>query len=526
MNPDQIAVLGCGTMGAGIAQAALAAGYAVTLYDVSAPALERARERIAAGLSKQGHAPAIERLGLTTALEQIAGAALAIEAAPEQLDLKRELFAKAGAICPAPAVLASNTSSLPIAALAAAAPDPWRVAGMHFFNPVHRMALVEVVRAPATDEATVAALLAFVERIGKTAVLARDTPGFVVNRVARPYYGEALRLLGEGLATPEAIDAALEHAGGFPLGPFVLMDLIGIDVNLAVTRSIYEQSFDEPRFRPHSIQQQMVLAGRLGRKSGRGFYEYGGQGIGVGGQGASKSNIIDDSPIPNPQPPTPGSVLISSGSWAPGLAELCAGAGLTVAEELPYTADPSLRAAFVVAGRAESAADQLMILDRQLPADTPIFAQCADTCACDLAALLRFPERLIGFDGLWSQGAITLVATPVLSGAARDQANALVRGLGRAPIWIADAPALVVPRVVAMLANEAAFALGEGVADAATIDTAMRLGANHPIGPLARAAELGYDKVVTLLDHLHAEYGEERYRVAPALRRAARVGRM
>ena len=188
--------------------------------------------------------------------------------------------------------------------------------------------------------------------------------------------------------------------------------------------------------------------------------------------------------------------------------------------------DERLRAAFVVAGRDESAADQLMILDRHLPADTPIFAQCADTCACDLAALLRYPERLIGFDGLFSQGTITLVATPVLGGALREMADTLIRGLGRAPIWIADAPALIVPRVVAMLANEAAFALGEGVADAETIDTAMRLGANHPIGPLARAAALGYDKIVTLLDHLHAEYGDERYRVAPALRRAARVGRM
>lgn len=526
MNLDQIAVLGCGTMGAGIAQVALAAGYAVTLYDVSAPALGRARERIAAGLSKQGHASALERLELASALEQISGAALVIEAAPEQIDLKRELFATAGAICPAPAVLASNTSSLPIAALAAAAPDPQRVAGLHFFNPVHRMALVEVVRAPATDEATVAVLMAFVGRLGKTAVLARDTPGFVVNRVARPYYGEALRVLGEGAATPEAIDAALEQAGGFPLGPFALMDLIGIDVNLAVTRSIYEQSFGEPRFRPHPIQQQMVLAGNLGRKSGRGFYAYGGQVVGGGDRGSAKNNAVAVAPPPNPQPPTPSSVLISSGSWAPGLAELCAGAGLAVAEELPYTADPSLRGAFVAAGRAESAADQLMILDRQLPADTPIFAQCADTCACDLAALLLHPERLIGFDGLFTQAAITLVATPVLSGAAREQADALVRGLGRAPIWVADAPALIVPRVVAMLANEAAFALGEGVADAGTIDTALRLGANHPAGPLARAAELGYDKIVTLLDHLHAEYGEERYRVAPALRRAARVGRM
>jgi 3-hydroxybutyryl-CoA dehydrogenase len=208
------------------------------------------------------------------------------------------------------------------------------------------------------------------------------------------------------------------------------------------------------------------------------------------------------------------------------VADLCAQAGLALIDELPFTDAADVRAAVVVAGRGEGAVDQAMIFDRQLPADRPIMAQCADVTACELAAELRHPERLVGFDGLFTDGAITLVATPLLSEAARGAANALVRGMGRQPVWIADAPALIVPRVVAMLANEAAFAIGEGVADGDTIDTALRLGANHPAGPLARAATLGYDKVVTLLDHLHTEYGEERYRVAPVLRRAARLGRM
>jgi 3-hydroxybutyryl-CoA dehydrogenase len=551
---EPVAVLGCGTMGAGIAQAALAAGLPVVLYDVSEPALQRARERIAAGLDKQGLADAISSMIHTTHLEQVAGVALVVEAVPEQLDLKRELFARLGAICPPPCVIASNTSSLPIAAIAAACAAPERVAGLHFFNPVHRMALVEVVRAAATDEATVAALLAFVERLGKTPVLARDTPGFIVNRVARPYSSEALRLLGEGSATHVAIDTALRLAGGFPLGPFALMDLIGIDVNFAVTRSMYEQSFGEPRYRPHQIQQHMVLAGRLGRKTGRGFYEYDDHKT-ENREPRTTQRVLDQEPknkeqrttqrVPDKEQRTTdyglrttdhgprttdngpaGSVLIGGGSWAPDIAELCSGAGLTIADELPHDTTSDVQAAFVVAGRGESAFDQVMILDRQLPADIPIFAQCADVTACDLAAQLHNPERLIGFDGLFTGGAITLAATPVLSDAARASADALVRRMGRLPIWIADAPALIVPRFVAMLANEAAFAVGEGVADAATIDTAMRLGANHPAGPLARAATLGYDKIVTLLDHLHTEYGEERYRVAPLLRRAARVGRM
>jgi len=517
MKIEIIAVLGCGTMGAGIAQAALVAGRTVVLYDVSSLALDRARIRIGTGLGKQGQAEAGERLLTTTRLEDIADAMLVIEAAPEQPDLKRELFAKAGALCEAPAILASNTSSLPIAALASACPDPQRVAGLHFFNPVHRMALVEVVRATTTDDATANALLAFAKQLGKTPVLARDTPGFIVNRVARPYYGEALRLLGERVATHDAIDLVLQQAGGFPLGPFALMDLIGIDINFAVTRSIYDQSFGEPRYRPHPIQQQMVLAGWLGRKTGRGFYEYG------------------EPRIENQEPPEMArsevvgsqfSVLLSSGSWAPTIAGLCATAGLSITAELPYDRSTPIAAAFVLAGRGEGGPDQLMILDRQLPAETPIFAQCADTSASDLAALLNHPERLVGFDGLFTDGAITLAATPVLAAPVRAAADALIRGLGRAPVWVADSSALIVPRVVAMLANEAAFAFGEGVAEADTIDTAMRLGANHPIGPLARAEALGYDKIVALLDHLHAEYGEERYRVAPALRRAARVGRM
>ncbi|GAB4206402.1 MAG: 3-hydroxyacyl-CoA dehydrogenase [Roseiflexaceae bacterium] len=513
MDTNLVAVLGSGTMGAGIAQAALRAGYPVLLYDVSDAALERARSGIAAGLAKQGRAEAAERLRTSGDLEALAGAWLVIEAAPEQLELKRQLFAQAGARCPAPAIVASNTSSLPIGALAAACPDPQRVAGLHFFNPVHRMALVEVIRAHQTDDATVAALLEFVARLGKTAVQARDTPGFIVNRVARPFYGEALRIVGDGLADYAAVDTALQRAGGFPLGPFALMDLIGIDINFAVTRSMFEQSFFEPRYRPHLIQQQMVQSGTLGRKTGRGFYDY-----------SQRQEAGDAPPAPSGTPAAGQAVLIGEGSWGPGVADLCRAAGLRLLEELPYgTVD--LAAAFVVAGRNEGAAEQVMILDRQLPPGVPILAQCADLSACDLAALLDHPERLVGFDGLFTEGALTLAATPLLSDEVRAGAEGLAHVLGRAPVWMADGPALIVPRVVAMLANEAAFALGEGVAGADTIDLAMRLGANHPAGPLARAAMLGYDKVVAILDHLRAEYGEERYRVAPALRRAARIGR-
>lgn len=519
--PGLVAVLGGGTMGGGIAQAALAAGYAVALYDVAEDGLARARERIAAGLLKQGRADALERLACSAALEGIAGAHIVVEAAPERLELKQGLLRRAAELCPAPAIIASNTSSLPIAALAAACPGPERVAGLHFFNPVHRMALVELVRAPRTDEATVEALLAFCARIGKTAVLARDTPGFIVNRVARPFYGEALRLLGDGAADVVAIDTLLELAGHFPLGPFALMDLIGIDINFAVTCSVYEQMFHEPRFRPHPIQWRLVLEGALGRKSGRGFYDY------AGGAARPRPSLA-------PAPAGGGCVLVGDGGWAPSLGALCAGAGLRVlpavqaprqgVSSTPAVAPGPVLGAIVVAGAAEGAATRLGELDARLDPGVPILAQCADITAGELARHMAHPERLVGFDGLFTDGALTLVATPALGAAAREAAEALAATLGRVAVWVADTPALVVPRVVAQLANEAAFALGEGVAGREAIDTAMRLGTNHPIGPLARAEELGYGRVVAILDHLWAETREERYRVAPALRRAARWG--
>ncbi|HEU5014619.1 MAG TPA: 3-hydroxyacyl-CoA dehydrogenase NAD-binding domain-containing protein [Roseiflexaceae bacterium] len=513
---ETVAVLGSGTMGAGIAQAALGAGLPVLLYDVDGAALEHARARIAAGLQKQSHADAIEQLRLVTALDELRSASLVIEAAPEQLDLKRELLAQVGALCPAPTIIASNTSSLPIAALASACPAPERVAGLHFFNPVHRMALVEVVRAAQTNDATIATLRAFAAQLGKTPVLARDTPGFIVNRVARPFYGEALRLLGEGIASCATVDMALQQAGGFPLGPFALMDLIGIDVNFDVTTSMYEQAFGEPRYRPHPIQQQKVLAGQLGRKTGQGFYGYENQEPRIENQNPPDHN--SSSAVAHPS-----SAVIGTGTWAPTMTELLTAAGWTLLEELPY-GQINVGAAFVVAGRDEGAIDQTLILDRTMPAHVPLFAQCVDVMASELAMELRFPERLVGYDGLFTDNMVTLVATPKLGDETRTAAEMIVRGLGREPVWIEDGPGLVVPRVVAMLANEAAFAVGEGVAEPEAIDTAMRLGMNHPTGPLARAKQIGYDKIVAILDHVRTEYGEERYRVAPRLRRAVRLG--
>ena len=216
----------------------------------------------------------LRNLTLTHRLEELHGCGVVIEAIPEDMGLKCSLIARLDAICPPPAVLATNTSTLPVTAIASAASAPERIAGMHFFNPAPVMPLVEIVRAAGTSAETLQLLHLLAEKIGKSPVQVSDSPGFIVNRIARPFYGEALRLLGEGVATYKQVDQLARLGAGFRMGPFELMDLIGIDVNFAATQSMFDQSFREPRYRPHPVQAQMVQQNHLGRKTGQGFYTY------------------------------------------------------------------------------------------------------------------------------------------------------------------------------------------------------------------------------------------------------------
>ena len=275
----RLGVVGAGTMGAGIAQLAAGAGLDVVLCDVSAGVVEGGLGRIQAGFERsvargrmtgEERDAALGRVRTATALDELRDAQVVIEAVSEDLTLKRRIFADLAQVCAPEAILASNTSSLSITQIAGGVAHPEWVAGMHFFNPAPVMALVEVISGALTDPAVADAVAGLAAQLGKTPVRALDTPGFIVNRVARPFTGEAVRIVGKGIATAPQVDRIV-RAAGFRMGPFELLDLVGIDVNFAVHQAVYEQTFGEPRYRPHRLQAQMVAAGLLGQKTGRGF---------------------------------------------------------------------------------------------------------------------------------------------------------------------------------------------------------------------------------------------------------------
>ena len=403
MSPAEITrvgVVGAGTMGAGLTQLACMSGYETFLYELDDRALARGMERLRVALERgveRGRwnrdevEQALGRVKSDTIIEVLARCDLVIEAAPEDLSLKRDLFDRLARVCRPEAVLATNTSSLSVTAIAAEVPRPNRVVGMHFFNPPALMRLVEVVAGDESDEESLGHATQVARRMGRQPIKARDAIGFVANRCARPFTLESLRMLGEGVASHEEIDRICRLGGGFRMGPFELMDLIGVDVNFGVARSFYEQSFGEPRWRPHPIQAKLVDSGRLGRKTGRGFYTY--------------------------------------------------------EKGKPHREE-----------------------DPALVADPP---------------LLNDDERLAE------------VAGP------------------RAPA--------VLGRIAACIANEACFALGEGVASADDINTAMQLGFNWPLGPLEWGNRIGWSRALGRLDELRELHGDA-YRAAPLLREAATTG--
>jgi 3-hydroxybutyryl-CoA dehydrogenase len=397
MSVSRLGVVGTGTMGTGIAQVVALGGFETVLHDADPEMLEVAAVKLGDDLAKgtsrgRWSGPeaeaALERLEYAGELEELAGCDLVIEAVPENLELKRGLFARLGEALGPDAVLATNTSSLRVAEIAAGVPRPERVVGMHFFNPPALMELIEVVAAERSSEQALATATEAVARMGKTPIRAKDSPGFVANRLARPFSLESLRMLGDGLADAPTIDRVARLGGGFRMGPFELLDLIGLDVNLEIARSFFAQGGEPERWRPSPIQEKLVAEGRLGRKSGRGYYLY--------GEGH----------------------------------------------------------------------------ERELDPELGILAPTLD------------PEKLARIDPIAEQ---------------------------------------VLSRLFAQIANEAAYAIEEGIASTEDMDTAMRLGFNWPAGPLKLAEKIGAERAVELLERLQGEKGEA-YAQAPLLRRAAAEG--
>ncbi len=483
-----IGVLGAGTMGAGIAQLACRAGARTLLHDPILEALERGAEKVRAGLAKEAQKGRIDdadaaaaRLEVVADMAALAPCELVIEAAPELPKLKRELYGQLSEIVSEQCVLATNTSSLPVTGIAASASNPERVVGMHFFNPAPLMALVEVIAGVRSGERALALADATGAAMGKTVIRASDGPGFLVNRCNRPFGLEALRALAERVADVPSIDRICRLGGGFRMGPFELSDLVGVDTGFDVSRSFYELSFGEPRWRPSPIQARMVAAGLHGRKTGRGYYDYTGDGP-------------HRPPDPEPPPPTAGAVVQGEGPLADALRERAAAA----------SGEPPVKGAEQEA--LARSAQQLVAAKREVR---------------------EHGEPIIEVDGLRGTvaGEPFYALVPLnlveVTGDAGEKAFA---ALGLHTARVAPCAVGVLPRIVCQVINECAFALGEGVGSADDIDAGMKLGMSYPRGPLAWAQEIGAEHVLGTVDRLWAEHREERYRAAPALRGYVRAG--
>ncbi|MBO1113694.1 3-hydroxyacyl-CoA dehydrogenase [Bordetella petrii] len=492
-----IAVVGAGAMGRGIAQIAAQAGVQVRLYDTSADAVASARESLRQlwdKLSQKGKLSAadaqaaLERVQPAATLEELAGCQLVIEAIVERLDIKRDLFAKLEAIVGPDCILASNTSSLSITAIAAACQRPQRVAGFHFFNPVALMKVVEVIDGLRSDPAAGDALAALARRMGHTPVRAKDMPGFIVNHAGRGMNIEGLRVAQESVASFAQIDAIMREQAGFRMGPFELMDLTALDVSHPVMESIYRQFFDEPRFRPSPITTVRLAGGLIGRKAGEGFYAY-----------------------PDNQKQVPAEPAVPA-----------AQAGLRVWIS-PAHEDGHARAQALLESLDASIADTAEPPEQALIVVTP-YGEDVSTCAYQQGL---DAARTVGLDTLHRLEAgkrRTLMLSPATQAPWRDAAHALLAADGTAVSIIQDSPGFVAQRIVAAIVNVASEIAQQGIATPSDIDRAVTLGLGYPAGPLAMGDALGGARILEILRNLHRVTGDMRYRPSLWLQRRVQLG--
>jgi 3-hydroxybutyryl-CoA dehydrogenase len=508
-----VGVVGAGTMGAGIAQVAAVAGHRVLIADAMPGAAERGvtavRDRVKAQVAKGRLHVDPEALDLvavdsSAGFAGLAGCGIVIEAIVEDVAVKRALFTELESAVRPDCILASNTSSLSPTALAAGLAHPERLVGLHFFNPVPVMKLVEVVSGLATAPQVADAAADLATRWGKTVVRSTATPGFIVNRIARPFYAEAWRVHEEHASVPHAIDSILTGAGGFRMGPFALMDLIGHDVNEAVTRSVWAAFGCDPRFAPSLAQRALVEAGWFGRKSGRGIYGYGdGTSSTTAPAAAAPATASPPGSAPAAAAAPPAAVTEHAGGSSP-LRPLLDRAGVAVVPGDRDDTDAGLPGGIV-----------------ELPSGA-LVVQCDGATATSLSA--AFERPVIVVDRVLDPAKATAIAVAPSDGcppAALAEAVGLLSAAHLDVYVIDDTPGLIITRTVAMLANLAADAVACQVATEADIDTAMRLGVNYPVGPLAWARQWGIGAVLRILDSMENWYRDGHYRASPLLRRAA-----
>ncbi|MBZ4395436.1 3-hydroxyacyl-CoA dehydrogenase [Myxococcus sp. AS-1-15] len=489
-----LGLVGTGVMGRGIAQLAAQAGITVRLFDARPQAAEEARASVASTLEMlvtKGRLSPEEARAATARLEPVpyeaslAGCDVVVEAIVEDLGVKQALFTRLEGIVGPECLLATNTSSLSVTAIASACERPGRVGGFHFFNPVPLMKVVEVIEGARTEPWVGETLVLLARRLGHRPVRAADTPGFIVNHAGRGFGTEALRILQEGVASFEVIDRVLRDAAGFRMGPFELLDLTGLDVSHPVMESVYEQFYQEPRFRPSYVLRQRLTAGLLGRKSGQGFYSHEG----------GRPHAVPEPVLPKGEQ-RPVWVAADEPGWREALLSL-------------------VRAAGWFPDDGEHPAPESLCLLAPLGRD-------ATTTAL---ALELDPERTVAVDLLFGpERRRTVMTTPVTRPAFLDSALALLGADGTPVARIHDSTGFVAQRVLATVVNIACDIAQQRIASPEDIDAAVTLGLGYPLGPLAWGDALGPRRVLKVLDAIHAASGDPRYRASPWLSRRARLG--
>ncbi|WP_288254566.1 3-hydroxyacyl-CoA dehydrogenase [uncultured Hydrogenophaga sp.] len=491
-SPTTIGVVGAGTMGRGIVQLFAQAGHTVRCHDAQPGAAAKAVEYVdgmfaraveKGRMTAAAHEGARQRLKACDGLADLADCELVIEAIVEDLEVKRALFRELEGLLGDNAILASNTSSLTVAEIAAACQRPDRVAGLHFFNPVPLMKVAEVIAAVRTAPAVVQRLRELTEGAGHRAVVTADQPGFLINHAGRGLYTEGLRIVEEQVATPADVDDVLREALGFRMGPFELLDLTGLDVSSRVMASIYEQFQQEPRFRPSSLVAPRVAAGLFGRKSGEGWYRY------VEGQ--------QQRPPARAVPALPPALAVwvdPAASGATGLRELVVAAGARLVEDA-------------------SNADLNLVMPWGNDATGTALSLGLDATRC--VAVDPLPPLALRR---------TLMLTAVTTPAARDAAHALLANDGTAVTLINDSPGFIAQRVMATIVNIAANIAQRGIASVADLEDAVRLGLGYPQGPLGWGDQLGADRMLEVLRAQLAATGDPRYRPSAWLVRRVALG--